>query len=76
MYDVKRIGIKFSAAVSTPEDIVVTLTDDYVLRRERPLGCDHVIFEDIDGITFDDTLTISFANTDALTIDGFYVVEL
>jgi hypothetical protein len=78
-FDVKRIGVLFSAEVSTPEALKVWLEpagfDPFLLFSQNMLACNYLNIENIDGISYDDDLSITFPNTDALTIRGFAVVD-
>ena len=78
-YDIKRLAVEWSGEVLTPEPIRVWLKpkglDPFLLFSQNMLACDHVNIENIDGISHDDEVNITFPNTDALTIRGFAVVD-
>jgi hypothetical protein len=78
-YDIKRLAIRLSGNVTVPEALQVILNHNgiaWLLRSQNMIGCNYQSWENIDGINAMDTLTITFPNTDALTIDGFASVDL
>ncbi len=80
-FDAKHIMLIFSGGVASADYLQITLksslgaSHDVVLKRLQVTGTTTVTISDINNLLKDDTLLIEFANTGALTIDGWAILE-
>ncbi len=80
-FDAKHIMLVFSGGVASADYLQITLksslgaSHDVVLKRLQVTGAITVTISDINNLLKDDTLLIEFANTGALTIDGWAILE-
>ena len=81
---IERIALLFDSAPTTAENITITLDSaggtayDVVLRSVDPSidGATSVVFEDIRGISKNDSLIVAYTNTDGNSITGSCVIDM
>lgn len=81
-FDIVRLDIVFSSAPTTSENITVTrivtgnTDNNTVVRTTDPSGFTSISFEGLNGLCAGEGMLVTYANTDASTINISAVVSL